>query len=84
MTEINTTLFENLKRDFQKICKRIIKTNLSKIESKLDEYESDIVNAHNALISYIRHYYKDLDNEGKIKYRDELKYIRNKIIVSIF
>lgn len=80
MTELDTKVYKDLKEEFIRVSKKIIKEKLSKNGSKLEEYKSEIIISHNALINYIKHFYPQLDVENKVKYRDELKYIRGKII----
>lgn len=68
---------------FQLVAKRIIKEKLSTEQSTLKQYEVDIIEAHDKIISFIRKIYLKLTHENQLKFRQELIYIRHKITICL-
>lgn len=80
MSEFDRDQYKNLKEEFIRVSKRIIKENLSTVPATLQKYRADIIIVHNALMSYIIHFYPKFDIPHKQQYKNELIYIRRKII----
>lgn len=79
-SDIYWNTFDKLLGVFATVKKRIIKKELSTNPDTLDGYKRDIIQAHDNIVDYARQVFDELDNENKLKYREKLIYIRDKII----
>lgn len=76
--QLNT--YSQLKDEFLKVKKRILKKELSTNPVKLNEYASDIIIAHDKIVVFISEFYANLSIDDKTYFREELIYIRDKTI----
>lgn len=73
--------YENLKQEYLKICKRILKNEISTNEDTLKKYKLDIFEAYNSIIKYLKNInYSNLSEEKIIYIDSEKKYIKEKLI----
>lgn len=72
--------YQELKKEFQTVKKRIVKTKISKNTNKLNEYRRDIIATHDAIVSHVSGFIHTLRSTDKEYYRNELLYIRDKTI----
>lgn len=80
MTEFDSVEYKKLREEFIKVSKRILKDNISTVDDTLRTYRNDIIVVHDALIAYIAHFYPEFDITSKQKYKNELIYIRRKVV----
>lgn len=71
--------FTALKENFVRVCKRILKENLTTNRSKHVEYLHDLIESYNTAISYIHLKHKNYTPELKQLATEELKYLRGKV-----
>lgn len=72
MTEFDSDRYKELKEEFIRVSKRVLKENISTNPETLAKYKHDIVIEYNALINYINNYYLLFPRDKKIKYKNEL------------
>lgn len=72
--------YDDLKKEFLAVKKRICKTKLSTNPDKLNEYERDIIAAHDDIVSCVSEFIGDLDKEDTEFFRGELVYVRDRTI----
>lgn len=74
--------FKTLKGEFKKVTKRVLKKNISKNPEKLEEYETDLIKTYNDIITYVAHYYNDLDQNIQETIRTDLLRLRDNLASS--
>lgn len=79
MTEYNNDTYKELKEEYVRISKRILKERISTVESTLEAYKVDIVASHNVLITYVKTFYSQFDAPTKRIFKTELIQIRDRI-----
>lgn len=62
------------------VTKRILKENISTNELKLKEYRTQIINANNEFVSFIRRNYRKVDRSGQAIFDDKLEEVRDKFV----
>lgn len=72
--------FNVLKENFLKVCKRVLKENLTQNRVKHVEYLHDLIDSYNSAIRFIAANYPGYDIDLKKGAIDECKYLRGKII----
>lgn len=72
--------YRELKSQFTKCAKRILKENISTIPETLHKYEKDIIEAYNNIILLIRNIYEELNADGQGFCIKELQYFREKLL----
>lgn len=72
-----------LKREFQNVCKRVLKKNLSTNPERHREYLTDLVSTYNAVIAYVESFHESLDSIEREIFRNDWIYLRDKVI-SVF
>lgn len=77
---IDVNHYLNLKSEFLRVTKRILKRDLTSNKEKHIEYLTDLAKTYNEIISYIASGYSVLDQETKESYRNEWIYLRDKIL----
>lgn len=77
MSKINDNKFLNLRADFDKARKKILKENISKNEATLNGYLTEIIQRHNDIITYTCTFYGGLSTDEAKVYKEELIKIRN-------
>lgn len=74
------TEYHALKEDFQKVCKRILKSKLTTNRAKHVEYLHDLIESYNAAIRFIQKEYRNYNNELKRVAIEEIEYFRGKVV----
>lgn len=69
-----------LKSDFDRVAKRIIKRELSSNPDTLRQYKRDIIHNHNRITSYVSKFFHNLNSEQKDYFIVQLNKIRDKTI----
>lgn len=83
MSECDEETLKNLKEEYTKVAKRILKKDISTMTDTLKRYENDIVKAHNNVTAYLEKFY-DEESENRDQY-DRNKLIKSRQLqVSIF
>lgn len=72
--------YEDLKKEFLAVKKRICKEKLSRNPGKLEEYKRDIISAHDDIVTLVSEFINDLHEKDKEYLRAELVYFRDKTI----
>lgn len=80
MSNIDVRHYRNLKEEFGRVCKRVLKENLTTNPIKHREYLTDLATAYNAIISYIADFYDSFDAQTKEDFRTEWIAFRDKIL----
>lgn len=70
--------FNNLKDNFLKVCKRVLKENLTQNRVKHVEYLHDLIDTYNSAINFISQNYPKYDTVTKKSAIEECKYLRGK------
>lgn len=73
--------FKDLKDEFLKITKRILKDNISKVPETLQTFEIDIIRAYNNISELLDAQFSNLVAEEQQFFRSEIIYIREKIVL---
>lgn len=73
--------YGTLKEEFRRVCKRVLKTNLTANASKHEEYLTDLVLAYNAIIAYVSDFYENFADNRQEAYKKEWIYFRDKILL---
>lgn len=73
--------FNELKDEFRKIIKRILKQDLSSNACTLKKYETDLIDIYNKLAHFVDSRYTHLSQEIREKFRSEILYVREKTIL---
>lgn len=66
------------KEEYIKVGKRILKEKLSTVPATLKGYRTDIIDAHNRIVTILKKYYDQLPPIEKEYYAEELNYFRRK------
>lgn len=72
--------YENLKENFVKVCKRILKENLTQNRHKHIEYLHDLIESFNAAVDYLAKRYSRYDERQMQTAVNECKYFRGKVL----
>lgn len=81
MSSIDSAHYTFLKDEFRKVCKRVLKENLSSNPAKHREYLTDLANTFNAIITYVADFYDSFDTHTKNSFREEWIYFRDKTLL---
>lgn len=73
-----TEEFQTRKEEFQSVCKRILKRNLTRNREKHREYITDLVEAYNEIISLIEPHYASFSATSRKVFDKESEYLRGK------
>lgn len=79
MSSIDVQRYKNLREEFLKVCKRVLKENLTTNQTKHREYLNDLVLAYNEIISYVAGFYDTLDASSKDNFRENWIYFGEKV-----
>lgn len=71
--------FKDLKEEFNKVTKRILRKDISKNKDTLRAQESDVIAAYNSLVSYVDSIYGVITEQEKTFVFDEITRVRDKI-----
>lgn len=72
--------FSVLKENFLKVCKRVLKENLTQNRVKHVEYLHDLIESYNSSVKFIGRNYPRYDNDTKKSAIEECKYLRGKVV----
>lgn len=79
MSAINPTeSYNEIREDFIKVCKRILKEQLTQNRVKHIEYIYDLIEAYNKSINFLAERYPRFDEVRKKGTKTECKYLRDK------
>lgn len=80
MTEFNTNTYAELKEDFIKQTKKVLKDNISKNPDTLKRYEIEIIEAHHKIASYFNSFFDSATRDIQEYCHNEILYIREKTL----